>query len=297
MFIQGEGTFCQRFKVLPNYSVAYSQNITASRSRSQRPRLNKAMGTLSKKSVSRIRTAVRWMLLFSKPKKVYSKKSKRPFTFRINFITLTLSTSQQHSDTFILHKMLFPFLKYLERKHKVTAYVWRAEIQGKRLKERGERCIHFHITLDRFVHYKNIRNKWNALQLAHGYIQPAADPNSTDVHSVKSTGRIISYMAKYISKQTKDGEEKVTCKIFGMSRNLSLMNCTMKEEEDAEFNISVDYFIDKFTTGSIQTEHAKIYFNDLTLEAKYPERITRKLRELYDIYHKGIEVADKYYLD
>jgi hypothetical protein len=200
-----------------------------------------------------------------------------------------LSAAQRHSDTYILHRLLFPFLKYLERSHSVTAYVWRAEIQSKRLKEKGDRCIHFHITTDRFIHYRKIRNKWNALQLAHGYREPAADPNSTDVHSVKSTGRIISYMSKYLSKSVKDGEEKVTCKVYGMSRNLSLMNCTLKEEEDTDFGISVDYFIDKFTYGELQTEHAKIYFNDLNITDKYPEQITRKLLQLHALYHKPLK--------
>lgn len=104
-------------------------------------------------------------------------------------------------------------------------------------------------------------------------------------------------MAKYMSKKVKAGEEKVECKIFGMSRNLSLMNCTLTEEDATDYHLSVDYFIEKFTTGAIQTEHAKIYFNELTMDAKYPEQITMKLNALYHLYHKGIVVPDKYYLN
>lgn len=297
MFFQGEGTFCQRFKILPNYSVAYSQNITPTHSRCTRPRVNKSEGKLSVKAGKRLRMAIRWMLLFSKEKKVYSREKKSTFSFRMNFVTLTLSAAQRHPDTYILHRMLFPFLKYLERSQKVTAYVWRAEIQPKRFAERGERCIHFHITLDKFVHWRTIRNKWNALQLAHGYTEPAADPNSTDVHSIRNVGKVIKYFAKYMAKDVDKDSLKVTCKIYGMSRNLSLMNCTLKEEEDCEFGISVDYFIEKFTYGELQTEHAKIYFNDLTMSDKYPEHITRKLRALHDMYHKGIEAPSKYYVD
>lgn len=237
------------------------------------------------------------MILFADLKYVWSRKKKRGFKFRINFITLTLSSAQHHPDTYILHKMLFPFLKYLERKHRVTAYIWRAEIQGRRLRERKERCIHFHITLDKFVHYTHIRNKWNALQLAHGYREKGSDPNSTDVHSVREVGKIVSYMSKYISKKVKSEEEVVMCKIWGMSRNLSLMNCTVKEEETTDYFLNVDYFIDKFCTGKKITDHATIYFNRLTMSEKYPVAIGRKLRENYLLFKKGDYDNPKIFVD
>lgn len=294
MLIQGEGTFASRFKVNPNYSVAYIQNITPTHSRSKRPSININQRDISEKQRKRMQCALRWMLLFSKEKTVYSKSKKSYFKFRINFITLTLSAAQQHPDTFILHSMLFPFLKYLERSHKVTAYIWRAEIQGRRLRERKERCIHFHITTDRFIHWRKIRNKWNALQLAHGYRAAGTDPNSTDVHSVKNTGSIIRYMGKYITKKVKRDDEKVDCKIYGMSRNLSLMNTTLREEETEDYRENVNAFIKHHTTGSMQTDHAKIYFNDLSRSNSYPYQIQNKLEQMFELYHKGIEVPDRY---
>jgi len=156
--------FASRLSIKPFYSFAFSRDISSRVNFSTRPTQNINTGKLSYKSTTRIRNAMNWMLLFAQEKTVYSIKKKKAFKFRISFITLTLSTAQQHSDTYILHKLLFPFLKYLERKHEVTAYIWRAEIQGKRLKQRGERCIHFHITTDKFIHWRQIRNKWNALQ-------------------------------------------------------------------------------------------------------------------------------------
>ena len=226
--------------------------------------------------------------MFAQEKTVYSIKKKKAFKFRISFITLTLSTAQQHSDTYILHKLLFPFLKYLERKHEVTAYIWRAEIQGKRLKQRGERCIHFHITTDKFIHWRQIRNKWNALQLAHGYKEPGTDPNSTDVHSVRNTESIIGYMTKYFSKQVKDSEEKVTCKIFGMSRNLSLMKCILREEEQNEYATETQQFLYDHATSSKQTDYGIIFYHSLTMNSKVPREIHRQFKENYEAFTKGI---------
>lgn len=252
------------------------------------PEKNINTGTLSEKSITRMRNAINWMLFFAQDKTVYSKKKKRSFKFKINFITLTLSAKQQHEDTYILHHMLFPFLKWLERKWQVTAYVWRAEIQSKRLHERGERCIHFHLTTDKFVHYRQIRNKWNALQLAHGYRQENEDPNSTDVHSVRTEGKVIGYMAKYITKQIEEPELTVNCKIFGMSRNLSQMKCTFLEEEFNRWNDCISEFFTANVREKQETKHGMIYFHDLTRKSILPPEIESLFIAMYDLFSQGI---------
>jgi hypothetical protein len=258
------------------------------------PTINKANGTLSDKAVTRIRTALQWMILFAQTKSVYSKSTGKTFKFRINFITLTLSAKQVHPDQYILHKMLFPFIKWLERNHEVTAYVWRAEVQPERLKNRGERCIHFHITLDKFIHWRSIRNKWNQLQLAHGYREVADDPNSTDVHSVKDTNAILGYMSKYFSKKVPDEACKVECKVYGMSRNLSLMNCTIKEEEHPDSMTTIEEFITIHTTNRKQIDYATIFKNNITMTAEYPMQIGLQLRKNYRAFTKGIISKKKF---
>src|SRR5689334_3591424 len=182
--------------IKPHYSVIYSYLISGFRPLARMPEHNTARGYISKKARSRIMTAMNWMMMFSDRKFVYSASKKRGFWFKINFITLTLSSNQKHDDKYIVEHMLQPFLKWLRRKHNVINYIWKAEIQPERLFKRNERCIHFHITTNKFVPWSQIRNKWNELQLAHGYREPDTDPNSTDVHSCRNEKEIVYYMGK-----------------------------------------------------------------------------------------------------
>jgi len=77
----------------------------------------------SKQSKTKLANAINWMLLFAEKKTVFSKTpyvSKNGdllhyFSFRLSFITLTLSDTQKHSDKYIKEHMLQPFLYWLTR--------------------------------------------------------------------------------------------------------------------------------------------------------------------------------------
>jgi hypothetical protein len=66
--------------------------------------------------------------------------------------------------------------------------------------------IHFHITTNKFIHWRAIKKKWNRLQQRYGYTQKHGDENkqmninSTDIHSVKNIKEVMYYFSKYISK-------------------------------------------------------------------------------------------------
>ena len=297
MILSDDRVIVNRFKITPNYSVSYVQDLDAVYSHYKRPTLNKSNGMLSHKAISRMRTALNWMLLFSKVKRVYSKVTKQSFTFKVAFITVTLSANQTHTDKEILHQMLFPFLKYLERKHQCMMYVWRAEIQGERLRNRGERCIHFHIAIDKFVHYLHIRNKWNALQRRHGYTTIEADANSTDVHAVRSRKDCVAYMSKYITKAVVSDSEKVNCKVWGMSRNFSLMDITLREESDLNYFSEVQHFTSTFSQEVKQLEYAKVYFHAIDLSSKVTLSIAAGFKKCYQLYTKGVESRTQYTID
>jgi len=252
---------------------------------------------LSLKSAARLRNAVQWMEFFSELKTVHRDKKRGKFQFRLNFITLTLSLAQKHSDTEILHHMLFPFLKWMERRWKVTAWIWRAEIQEKRLAKRGERCIHFHIATSSFVHYLSIKEKWNQLQLAHGYREANTNPNSTDVHRVKESDEVARYMSKYITKPVKNKKLAVKCKIYGMSRNLSKMKILLKEEDYPRFSDELEEFLGNYCKEKFETDHGMIYYHDITPSTHFPAGIKELFWELKELYTKGITAETEYYLD
>lgn len=123
----------------------------------------------SNHSANRFKEALNWLFMFAEKKNVYSKKAftdkhgqeRHNFSFRLAMITLTISAAQTHTDEFIKEHMLQPFLLWLWRKSKAN-YVWKAETQLN-----GN--IHFHITIDSFIHWEGVALKWMHLLNNNGY--------------------------------------------------------------------------------------------------------------------------------
>jgi hypothetical protein len=150
------------------------------------------------RQLKRLITALNYLIITSPCDYVWCKKLKRHFNFKLNFITLTLSDVQKHSDSDIYKKLLDPFLQWLSYEG-AKGYVWKAEVQNN-----GN--LHYHITTNLFIHYLHIRDKWNYLQWKAGYldnyekIHGDNDANSTDVVSVKNELKAKKYMSKYLIK-------------------------------------------------------------------------------------------------
>jgi len=168
-----------------------------------------------RKSTARLFRSLNFFWLFSEIKWTYSKIDKRNHKFRMAFITLTLSSEQKHTDDYIKTHMLRPFLKWAFREGKSPHYIWKAETQ-----DNGN--IHFHITMNNWIHYRKIREKWNHIQWKHGYISAEADPNSTDVHSVRNESGYISYMSKYLCKQHEPRKKMKVTQLLPFAKNATL---------------------------------------------------------------------------
>ncbi len=164
---------------------------------------------------------------------------KKPINYKLTFITLTLSSTQVHSDNEIKAQLLNQFLIELRRDHGVQMYIWKAEKQQ-------NQNIHFHILTDKYIPWRPLRALWNRIQNKLGYIdrygdamrefykngfRPTqhaqdhrsikhqleawkrgketswTDPNSTDIHGIIHVKNIRNYMAKYLTKTT-DKEDK-----------------------------------------------------------------------------------------
>ena len=160
---------------------------------------NSTEGQVSKKAARNIDKAVSWLLFIAKPKRVYCEELQKSFTFKINFITLTLPAKQQHTDQEIKARCLNNFIQVLRKKVSLRNYLWRAEAQAN-----GN--IHFHLVTDKFIHYSKIQQWWNQSVELLGYVSEFEslhghrNPNSTDVHSVKHVKRLASYLSKYFCK-------------------------------------------------------------------------------------------------
>lgn len=191
-----------------------------------------AEGKVSKIARRKIFKAVDYLLLMANPKSAQAQLTGRLFNFRIAFITLTLPSAQIHSDNEIKRRCLNSLLLELKQFYKIKNYLWRAEKQ-----ENGN--IHFHIIIDKFVDWNELRNRWNRIINKLGYVnryresllkfhkdgfklredlvgkwsevkQRAAykkgisqgwqNPNSTDIHSIKKILNIKAYLSKYLTK-------------------------------------------------------------------------------------------------
>ena len=174
-----------------------------------------AEGYLSLNAKRKLNKAIEYLLYLSAEKKVYNRLTKKTFNFKVAFITLTLSSQQIHSDNEIRRDLLNQMLVELRKYYNVKNYVWKAEKQLN-----GN--IHFHIIIDRFVPWYELRNRWNRIQNKLGYIDRFQqkmrmqkkvtnvkynNPNSVDIHSLYKVQNIKKYLSKYLSKNVTNADK------------------------------------------------------------------------------------------
>jgi hypothetical protein len=212
---------------------------------------NSHHGVISAIARRKITRAINYLVYLVPKKKYYHPGTGKTRNFFLNFITLTLSSEQIHTDNEIKSLILQPFLNELRKKRKVINYFWRAEKQ-----ENGS--IHFHLITDRFVWWNDLRNMWNFYQQKLGYVTRYRNnqvlwhrsgftfrpelaprwtmaaqlraykdgirtdwhsPNSTDVHGLSQVGNVRSYLLKYIEKSEQSAE--VQGRLWGCSSGLA----------------------------------------------------------------------------
>jgi len=139
------------------------------------------------------------MICLTGPKKLFPDKPHNKLFFKVNFLTLTLSSPQIHTDNEIKEKLLQPFLDSLRKTWNCKHYLWRAESQ-----KNGN--IHFHIVTDVYIPKWKLRSRWNGIQNTLGYVdrwvstKKMKQPPSTEVKSVKNIRKLGAYLAKYCAK-------------------------------------------------------------------------------------------------
>lgn len=227
---------------------------------------HKSKGEISSKAAARIRKAVRLMIWTAQKKRVYYKQENKWFTFYISFVTLTLSSKQIHSDEQIKQQILQPFLRSIKIKYGVHKYIWKAETQ-----DNGN--IHFHLTIDKYIHWRSIRNSWNKFQESLGYISASgiSDPNSTDVHSVKRIDKLENYLIKYLSKND-NTKRKIEGAVWNCSANL----------KGSGLNLNWEKYLDEFEVLSCESviDLKENYFQVI----KYPTSIFKQLPPLVEAW-------------
>lgn len=176
---------------------------------------------------------IQWLYFMAKSRYKKSITGKEIHNFKLNFITLTLASSQQHPTSQITKECFNQFMTELRERYKIENYVWRLEFQK-------NSNVHYHIVTDTYTDFHIVQKIWNRCQEKLGYVTAYQKkhalmslndyvnaysnngevsfetlkyryakgrslewrvPNSTDVKSVSSGKKISFYISKYFSKK------------------------------------------------------------------------------------------------
>ena len=175
-------------------------------------------GALSDKAKGKISCILRTWI--SAVQAIQANPHKKVLAFRpyFTFVTLTLSSTQRHSDIEIRRQILTPFLQQMHRKGLFNYYFFVSEKQNN-----GN--IHFHLLLDGYIHWRVLQNDWNHYQNNLGYIDAFEQihghrqPNSTDIHKLVKIRSIEAYLVKYLVKS--NSKQKIEGRLWGKSEELA----------------------------------------------------------------------------
>lgn len=186
-------------------------------------------GNLTVGAKKRLTRAIDLLIQISTKKYGYNQVTKKYHSHNLSFITLTipgdvLLTAEKGYDSLLKH-----FLQWLRRTKKINTYVWKAEFQ-----KRGQ--LHYHITTPTWIHYQEIKDKWNSLLRSSGLLEnyfkekKHYNPNSTDIHEVKSISNLAGYLKKEFCKS-----------IQNKQTNGKLWDCSLNLKDNKYFKMELDY--------------------------------------------------------
>lgn len=215
--------------------------------------LNQGFETRGVSEVTRRKILQHCKMLSLLSKEVTVRNSKGYYVkHRTIFITLTLPSTQSHTDTEITKGCFSPFLDRCRKLGLLSNYVWRAEKQ-----KNGN--VHYHILTDTFCHFSLLRNLWLlcvdklgyvksytekfskmsfedyrsqpfnknrtahqvATAYAHGVRTKWKFPPSVSVDYIQDEKELQHYLSKYVSKDDKDSKNIVQGRVWSASQSVS----------------------------------------------------------------------------
>lgn len=258
------------------------------------PECNKHNFELSKKAQGRIKEKVSWLYELSRSKTVIPQGGKGSFSFKMNFITLTLPATQKHTTAEITAVCLHQFLTECKQKYDLRNYVWRLEFQ-----KNGN--VHYHIATDSYIPYTNCKLLWNRCLKKLGYIQDYQakmsgmsfedyrknysnngeipfnvlrerygrgcvtnwdSPNTVDVRAVGNAKNIAFYISKYITKKSDEKLNPVVSAREPSDSNLRLWFCSKSLSALDKIEIFMDNYSDLVCDCLSGIQQAKRFIYD-----------------------------------
>lgn len=220
-------------------------------------------GVLSRSAKKKITYAINVLAEVVQKKEVFQKSKNRWFSVKMTFLTLTLPALQGDlKDTEITNKCLNQFLVELREYYGLNYYIWRAEVQ-----ENGN--IHYHIALDSFIAWYDVRKIWNRQMRKVGLIDKFrrkhghTDAPTENIRSIRHVKNVESYLMKYMGKEEK-GKRPVTGRLWGCSQSL-VASDLLTEDLLPELLDSARGLIRKFNCMYIDDDHFTCIFYDREL--------------------------------
>lgn len=286
---------------MPEWSFSKDYGSLARKLNEKNLQDNKHKGKVSDKAMKDIKNSVNWLIHAAKYKTLWHKESQKYYTFRVNFITLTLpDTHTVITDRAFKVELLEPLLASLRKGYGLKNYVWKLELQ-----ENGK--LHAHLTTDTFIYHKDLRRLWNARLVKCGYMQlfkeqhGHSNPNSTDVHAVYKVKNLAAYVAKYMAKDSTK-LSAVKGRIWGCNYHISrnrkprLFICRTSTDASIRSILNPDIRYEKIMQQKNETSPPKqigeIFFLNQTqwrVHIKgelrnYYEKILRTLQQSRDLF-------------
>lgn len=275
---------------------------------------------LSKKATGRIKEKVSWLYELAKIKTVTPSRGKTVYSFKMNFITLTLPALQAHTTAEITSNCLNQFFTECKSKFGLANYVWRLEFQSN-----GN--VHYHIATDTYVDYVDCKLIWNRCLRKLGYVARYQErfqnmsfeqyrnefsnggkvsfevlrerygrgcatnwdsPNTVDVRAVSNAKNIAFYISKYITKNSPEGLNPLVLAREPETTNLRLWFCSksLSALEKIElFLEEYDNLVDKCLSG-IQSAKKFIYDYCVVWYFNAKEQEHEVKRSLWQLYRR-----------
>lgn len=166
--------------------------------------------------------------------------TKKPFKHSLSFITLNIPDKVILHPTWTYKKLLKPFIEWLTKTIEIKYYIWKLEWQ-----QRGQ--IHYHITIDKPIHHKLIRNKWNYLinknNLALNYISKHNhnQPPSTAINKVYKETDISGYLQKEFLKSIQnDNPHKNNCVVKDAGNSYKCWDCSENLKGNKYYTVDIN---------------------------------------------------------
>ena len=201
------------------------------------------------------------------------------------FITLTIPDQYKKTDLEIKRQILELFLKRMVYNGMMFNYFWKAERQ-----KRGE--LHFHIVSDRYIDYKYLQRVWNNILYKAGMLREFYtryhhyNPPSTHIEALYKVPGAISYIMKYVSKDSNNG--KVFGRVYSFSNKLlNLKPCKLFYEGS---NIQpFNEYLSLNVAHVLDREYCSIYYLKKAFDhAKIDDHIQKQYIDYYLAQYNSI---------